>query len=118
MNEKALLLGEFLPSIAIDNGYLVFLYSYGIGWPTIIVYKNVFFRLPMTALVASYDLLLIQRGERAVSLSFSALVAVNLNIHFHILFSDGVYCRCRRGRVRFKKARALEDDDIEQFSGI
>lgn len=32
--------------------------------------------------------------------------ALNLNLHFHMLFLDGVYVECPDGRIRFRWAKA------------
>ena len=41
--------------------------------------------------------------------------ALNLNIHFHMLFPDGVYVDCPNGAARFRCAKALTSAELTQL---
>lgn len=38
--------------------------------------------------------------------------ALNLNVHFHMLFTDGAYSRNQYGKVVFKRTKAPEKDEL------
>ena len=42
--------------------------------------------------------------------------ALNLNIHFHMLFLDGVYVDGAGSTVRFRWVKAPTDDELTQFT--
>ena len=115
MNEKAIILGDALPQI----NYRQWVFSVPLQLRCWMAYDHSLQKVVLqiaTDSISSYlkGLCCLEGVPGSIAFIQRFGGGANLNIHFHILFSDGVYARNKRGRWKFQKVRPLTEDDVEQ----
>ncbi len=117
VESAALLVDEVFPARSLfANGCSAFLSSYAFCWLAIPELMgqvlSIVYRILSTHLIkkAGYTKASAQSGSVTLIQRFGS--ALNLNVHYHMLFLDGIYTEDGHGKQRFHRVKAPTHDEL------